>query len=107
MVSSLTLPRHPLFDAIATHDPNATAVVHCTSGRTFRYGELLGDVARAKTKLYAAAGKTDLNGERVAFLVENGYDYVGMRLLVPFESTRACELIWLGWPLPTKLHTLA
>lgn len=75
MASSLTLPKHPLFDTVAAHDPSATAVVHCVSGRTFQYGELLGDVARVRDKLYAAVGKTDLNGERIAFLVENGYDY--------------------------------
>ncbi len=78
MASSLTLPRLPVFNAIAGHDPNSFVVVHCLSGRTFRYGELLPDVCRARDRIYAAAGKSDIRGERVAFLVENSYDYVGM-----------------------------
>lgn len=71
-----TLPKLPLFDAISRHNPDTTAVTHCLSGRTFRYGELLPDVARARERIYAAAGKSDIQGERVAFLVENSYDYV-------------------------------
>lgn len=72
-----TLPKFPLFDAISKHDPESTAVVHCLSGRSFRYGELLPDVARTRDRIYEAAGKSDIQGERVAFLVENSYDYVG------------------------------
>ena len=72
-----TLPRLPLFEAISKHDPESTAVTHCLSGRTFRYGELLPDVARARDRIYQAAGKTDVQGERIAFLVENSYDYIG------------------------------
>lgn len=72
-----TLPRLPLFEAVANHDPDSKAVVHSLSGRTFKYGQLLGDVRRARDRLSEAAGKEDLNGERIAFLVENSYDYVG------------------------------
>lgn len=75
--SSYTLPRLPIFEAIANHDPESTAVVHSLSGRTFRYGSLLADVARFRDSLLAAAGRESLVGERVCFLVENGYDYVG------------------------------
>ncbi|KAK8122022.1 acetyl-CoA synthetase-like protein [Apiospora sp. TS-2023a] len=71
-----TLPRLPLFEAISKHDPDSTAVVHCLSGRSFKYGELLPDVARTRDRLYEAAGKSDIRGERIAFLVENSYDYV-------------------------------
>ena len=71
------MPRLPVFEAIAGHDPESTAVVHSLSGRRFKYGELLGDVCRTRNKLHEAAGKSDINGERVAFLVENSYDYVG------------------------------
>ncbi|KAI0203460.1 hypothetical protein F4808DRAFT_20339 [Astrocystis sublimbata] len=76
MASTLTLPKFPLFEAISRHDPNTTAVAHCLSGRSFKYGELLEDVCRARDHIYQAAGKTDIRGERVAFLVENSYDYV-------------------------------
>lgn len=72
-----TLPKLPLFEAIAGHDPDSTAVVHSLSGRRFRYGELLGDVTRMRDQLLSATGKTSLDGERIAFLVENSYDYVG------------------------------
>lgn len=72
-----TLPRLPLFETVAQHDPDSKAVIHSLSGRTFKYGELLGDVSRARDRLAEAAGREDLNGERIAFLVENSYDYVG------------------------------
>lgn len=72
-----TLPKLPLFDAIARHNPDSTLAVHSLSGRTFKYGELLGDVCKARNKFQQAAGKEDLNGDRIAFLVENSYDYVG------------------------------
>lgn len=72
-----TLPRLPVFEAISKHDPDSTAVVHSLSARRFRYGELLGEVSLARDQLHAAAGRTDINGQRVAFLVENSYDYVG------------------------------
>lgn len=81
-----TLPKLPLFDAILRHDPDSTAVTHCLSGRSFRYGELLPDVARVREQIYAAAGKSDIRGERVAFLVENSYDYVGMELGDPLVA---------------------
>ncbi|UZP32538.1 hypothetical protein NXS19_000354 [Fusarium pseudograminearum] len=70
-----TLPRLPLFEAVSKHDPDSKVVVHSISGRTFKYGELLGDVSRARGRIAEAAGRQDLNGERIAFLVENSYDY--------------------------------
>ena len=71
-----TLPRLSIFEAIARHEPQSPAVVHCVSGRRFNYGGLLQDVAIATIKLRQSAGQP-LEGQRVAFLVENGYDYVG------------------------------
>ncbi|KAK4147777.1 uncharacterized protein C8A04DRAFT_33890 [Dichotomopilus funicola] len=70
------LPRLPVFEAISRHDPNSIAVIHSNSGRQFRYGELLGDVCKVRNRLYETAGRDDLDGERIAFLVENSYDYV-------------------------------
>lgn len=72
-----SLPRLAVFEAIASHEPQSSAVIHCTSGRHFTYGGLLKDVANAKDKLCQAAGDQSMDGQRVAFLVENGYDYVG------------------------------
>ena len=77
MASTLALPKFPIFEAISRHDPNSTAVAHCLSGRSFKYGELLPDVCRARDQIHAAVAKTDIRGERIAFLVENSYDYVG------------------------------
>jgi acyl-CoA synthetase (AMP-forming)/AMP-acid ligase II len=76
-----TLPRLPIFEAISTHDPNSTAVIHSTSGRRFTYGELLHDVAASKDLLLReGAGRVGrIEGQRIAFLVENSYDYVGAR----------------------------
>lgn len=76
-----TFPDLPIFRAIASHDPNSTAIIHSKSNRRFTYGELLKDVEGSKIRLYyqlkAAAPDDAVGGQRVAFLVENGYDYVG------------------------------
>jgi hypothetical protein len=77
MTSTLTLPKFPIFEAIARHNPQSIAITHCLSGRAFKYGELLPDVCRVRDQIHETAGKTDLRGERIAFLVENSYDYVG------------------------------
>ncbi|KAF1973081.1 acetyl-CoA synthetase-like protein [Bimuria novae-zelandiae CBS 107.79] len=71
-----TLPRLPIFEAIKKHDGKSTAVIHSLSGRTFTYGELVNDVAAAKDKLQKNANGKSMAGERISFLVENGYDYV-------------------------------
>jgi malonyl-CoA/methylmalonyl-CoA synthetase len=76
-----TLPRLPLFEALKKHDAHRTAVVHSLSGRAFTYGELVNDVAAAKDKLQRSTRGTSVAGERISFLVENGYDYVGARPL--------------------------
>lgn len=71
-----TLPNTPIFRALQEHDPASLAVVHSVSERSFTYGNLIGDVLRAKEQLeHKTTGK--LAGERVAFLAENSYDYVG------------------------------
>ena len=75
-----TFPDLPIFRAIASHDPHSTAIIHSRSARRFTYGELLKDVEDAKVKLYEqlkTASPESIGGQRVAFLVENGYDYVG------------------------------
>ncbi|KAI0895969.1 acetyl-CoA synthetase-like protein [Annulohypoxylon nitens] len=82
MASTLTLPKLPIFEAIASHNPQSTAVIHCLSRRTFKYGELLPDVSRVRDRILEAAGKSDIRGERVAFLIENSYDYVVTYLAV-------------------------
>jgi malonyl-CoA/methylmalonyl-CoA synthetase len=71
-----TLPRLPIFEALAGHDPRSTVAVHSTSGRKFTYGELMRDVVERKERLLKEGGG-EIGGERIAFLVENSYDYVG------------------------------
>ncbi|KAH8594635.1 hypothetical protein B0O99DRAFT_652542 [Bisporella sp. PMI_857] len=70
-----TLPRLPIFEALAKHDPQSTVVIHSVSGRKFTYGELLKDVADAKDNLVKEKGES-VAGDRIAFLMENSYDYV-------------------------------
>lgn len=77
MASTSSLPKLPIFEAIAGHDRKSTVVVHSRSGRRFTYGELLRDVANAKDNLLKEAAGSSITGHRVAFLVENSYDYVG------------------------------
>jgi hypothetical protein len=84
-----TLPRLPLFEAIKKHDPQSTAVVHSLSGRSFTYGELVNDVAAAKDKLQQNTNGQSAEGARIAFLVENGYDYVGAQLVPIPDMDRA------------------
>lgn len=72
------LPNTHVFRAIKDHDPASLAVVHSLSGRSFTYGNLTADVLRAKEDLEKKAGRMGkLSGERIAFMAENSYDYVG------------------------------
>ncbi|KAM5432517.1 hypothetical protein McanMca71_004391 [Microsporum canis] len=74
------LPNLPFFRPLALHDQLSTSVVHSASGRTFSYGNLLGDVTLAQDKLETICERhskpLDLRGKPVAFLAENSYDYV-------------------------------
>lgn len=76
------LPRIPIFEAIQKHDPTTTAVVHSKSGRSFTYGQLILDVAVEKERLLSEAGEHAVEGQPVAFLVENNYDFVGEQEVV-------------------------
>lgn len=74
-----TLPNLTLFRALQHHDPSSLAIIHSASSRCFTYCNLVSDVLRAKEDLEHKAGQKDrgLTGERIAFLAENSYDYVG------------------------------
>ncbi len=88
-----TLPRLPIFEAIANHDPQSTVVVHSASGRRFRYGELLQDVVEGRDRLVKEAGGSSVDGQRIAFLVENSYDYVGAQSVGPFVARDIVDCI--------------
>lgn len=83
------LPKLAIFEAISNHEPRSTAVVHVSSGRRFAYGELLRDVADASNKLLQSVSDNNLDGQRVAFLTENSYDYVGMIFNVALDDSPA------------------
>lgn len=101
-----TLQQSAIFEAIQKHDANSTAVIHSISGRTFEYGSVLQDVAAAKDRLLEATGKKEdgIAGERVAFLIENGYDYVGAQSLYTTYWTRSHELIRMSLPSDPPRH---
>lgn len=76
-----TLPDIPIFKALQSHDPARLAIVHSKSNRSFTYGSLVADVLQSKERL-AEKQPAGLSGQRVAFLAENSYDYVGSWLLL-------------------------
>ena len=71
-----TLPDLPLFRALNRHNATDLAVIHSASSRSFTYGNLVADVLEQKERLAQTAGDK-VAGERIAFLAENSYDYVG------------------------------
>ncbi|KLU89839.1 hypothetical protein MAPG_08808 [Magnaporthiopsis poae ATCC 64411] len=87
---SVSLQRSAFFEAIQRHEPSSLAVIENASGASFSYQTLLQSVARAKEQLLRKTGRTDetISGERVAFLVENGFDYV-----VTLLAVLACNAI--------------
>lgn len=103
----VTLPRTPLFEAITSHDPQHTAVIHSLSCRSFTYGSLVQDVLAAKEKLAKDAGRDlkSMEGERIAFVIENGYDYVGALKSRSIHQTRKVQQLIV--PSVTLLSILA
>lgn len=98
-----TLPNLPLFRALKDHDSSSLAVIHSASSRSFTYGNLVADVLQAKERLLGSVGgrQNSLSGERVAFLAENSYDYVGtVSLLCPWRILYECR----GWITLPWLH---
>ena len=87
------LQRSAFFEAIRKHDPSSTAVVNFDSGVAFSYGSLLRDVSRAKERLLQETGKDEsgIAGERIAFMVENGYDYIGADSSLGFSPMPCCS----------------
>ncbi|SZF01341.1 unnamed protein product [Blumeria hordei] len=71
-----TLPRLPIFESIVRHDPDSTSVIHSQSGRRFTYADLTRDVAKERSRLLPWTGAEANSGKRIAFLMENSYDYV-------------------------------
>ncbi|KAL8389034.1 hypothetical protein RB595_008842 [Gaeumannomyces hyphopodioides] len=91
---SVSLQRSAFLEAIQQHEPSSVAVVESASGASFSYQALLQSVARAKEQLLLKTGRTDetISGERVAFLVENGFDYVVTLLAILASNAIAIPL---------------
>lgn len=79
---AVKIPGSILFEAIQRHDPASTAIVDAASGTEFTYGTLLRDVSHVKATLLSKLGRDVRPGERIAFIVENGYNYVGKKLIM-------------------------
>lgn len=81
-----TFPDLPILQAISSHDPTSTSIVHSVSSRSFTYGNLVSDILAAQKRLEGVAARGPkaqvLKGRPVAFLAENSYDYVGTALFV-------------------------
>ncbi|EMT72766.1 Acyl-CoA synthetase family member 3, mitochondrial [Fusarium odoratissimum] len=87
---TISLHRSAFFEAILKHEGSSVAVVENESGASFSYSPLLNSVAHAKEQLLALTGKCDtsISGERIAFMVESGYEYV-----VTLLAILACNAI--------------
>ncbi|CVL06237.1 related to malonyl CoA synthetase [Fusarium mangiferae] len=87
---TITLHRSAFFEAILKHEGSSVAVVENESGASFSYNSLLNSVGHAKEQLLAKTGKCDasISGERIAFLVESGYEFV-----VTLLAILACNAI--------------
>lgn len=89
---TITVHRSAFFEAILKHEGSSVAVVENESGASFSYNSLLDSITRAKEQLLAKTGKCDssISGERIAFLVESGYEYVGMSLYFTLAINVSC-----------------
>lgn len=75
------LPALPIFQQLAQHAKGGrTAIVDYSVApdgeAEYTYSQLLEDVVKLRDELADFTGKRDLEGGRVAFLIESGYNYV-------------------------------
>ena len=73
-------PRSVLFEALRAHDQGSIAIVDSASWKCVTYASLLKDISSFKHQLLRDVGRDDVSDERVAFIVENSYNYTGQRL---------------------------
>jgi len=74
---AIKLPRSVFFEALRHHDKASTAIIDSASGESINFASLLQDISRFKHQLLQELDKVDISGERVVFIVENSYNYVG------------------------------
>ncbi|KAF3402484.1 Acyl-CoA synthetase family member 3 [Talaromyces pinophilus] len=89
---SASLHRTPLLKVLSEQDASSIAIVNQSSGTAFSYGSLLRDVARARHRLLKCVGDRSLAGERIGFIVENGYGYIVTFLAILASSAIALPL---------------
>ncbi|KAH8742779.1 hypothetical protein F5883DRAFT_656389 [Diaporthe sp. PMI_573] len=89
---SASLHRSPLFKVLNEQDASSIAVVNQSTGIVFSYGTLLRDIARARHALLRSCGDRSLAGERIGFIVENGYGFVVTFLAILASSAIALPL---------------
>ncbi|KAL2827677.1 hypothetical protein BJY01DRAFT_135790 [Aspergillus pseudoustus] len=87
-----TLPNIPLFQALKSHDPSSLAIV--ATEQRFTYGNLLADVLKSREEILRKAGDKPnaLQGERIAFLSQNCYDWLVMLLSILASDAIAVPL---------------
>ena len=89
---AIGLQRSTFFEALRKHESSSTAIVNHGCDATYEYDQLLRDVAGTKDQLIQMklGSGSSIAGQRIAFLVENGYDYVGthipVRLYIPWRT---------------------
>ncbi|TGZ85566.1 acetyl-CoA synthetase-like protein [Ascodesmis nigricans] len=112
---SAPLPRTPIFERLASNPLEKNAVLHANHDdptapptRARSYGQLLRDVAETKRKLLDAqgAGVSDLEGKRIAMLIENSYEYV-VGLLSIFAAGGIAVPICTTHPVAEQRYVLA
>ena len=77
----IALPSLPIFRQLLKHAQNGRIAILDYSvtpngEAVYSYAQLLHDVAKFRDELVCFVGKNDLEGGRVSFLVESGYNYV-------------------------------
>ncbi|KAJ3527322.1 hypothetical protein NM208_g9724 [Fusarium decemcellulare] len=91
---AVSLQRSAFLEAIQKHDPSSVAIVENGSSACFSYSSLLHSIAHAKKLLLLKTG-TDargISGQRVTFLVENGFDFVVTLLAILASNAIAVPL---------------
>ncbi|KAI5236024.1 acetyl-CoA synthetase-like protein [Aureobasidium subglaciale] len=102
---AINVPQSALFRALRAHNPASTAIVEYQSGQSYSYGALLSTVARAKDNLFKGLGRDMIPGERVAFLIVNGYNYI-VTLLAIFASNAIAVPLVLSFPVSELRHII-
>ncbi|KAM0215054.1 hypothetical protein ACHAPQ_011515 [Fusarium lateritium] len=99
------LHRSAFIEAIQKHEQESIAVVENDSGESFSYRSLLNSIACVKELLLAKVGKDDVSGERIAFMVESGFEYV-VTLLAIFAANAIAVPLAPSFPAPELRYIL-